>query len=208
MTNEEAIQLLKELWKRSEYGPEYEYTEALAKAIDALTPKPCENTEQKVTMTNAEWCVKNGISFSHIGVGLMPEDKGGDYRIIESKKGIKKPIGIYPRLQNGKLNNGETAEALKKWLDDEHKDYKEPEPILTGEERGYLKQVIRPFRDKVEYIEILNEIGKDEKNYHYLEIRYKNTMNNYLCQSPLFEPEKYFKGMKLYKHYTLQELGL
>ena len=194
MTNEEAIQLLKELWKRLEYGPEYEYTEALAKAIDALTPKPCENTEQKVTMTNAEWCVKNGISFSHIGVGLMPEDKGGDYRIIESKKGIKKPIGIYPRLQNGKLNNGETAEALKKWLDDEHKDYKEPEPVLTGEERGYLKQVIKPFR------EVVSSVSKCSTG---IDIYYDNQINE------VFLPLSFeYRGMEEGRLYTLQELGL
>lgn len=79
----------------------------------------------------------------------------------------------------------------------------ESEPILTKEERKYLKNVIAPFRDKIAFImrfksayhcgrEIIRIVFK-EKTFH--DITLSKTNNT-------------FQGMETKKHYTLKELKL
>lgn len=82
------------------------------------------------------------------------------------------------------------------WLEEEY----EPE-ILTEKEKAYLSTVIKPFREKVEYVyKICLEIDKRE----YLEI----SLENGVISFPYFEKDTMYKGMKYGKRYTLEELGL
>ena len=74
--------------------------------------------------------------------------------------------------------------------------------ILTKEEKEYLEAVIRPFRERVEYIS-LRCWGTDWKNF--IEIGIKNDDNVGL---PSFNHNTMYKGMELDKEYTLEELGL
>lgn len=143
MTNEEAIEVLTEHLKKANLAWD---KAAFKKAIKALTPVPCQNVEQKSTITNAEWLINNGIKFTDIHIGLFPAKLGGNYKVMIYKDGTVVPIGQYPRSdRNYNLSEGETAQAFKEWLDEKHEDYTEPEPVLTGDERGYLKTLIRPF---------------------------------------------------------------
>nr|DAQ85433.1 MAG TPA: hypothetical protein [Caudoviricetes sp.] len=86
--------------------------------------------------------------------------------------------------------------AYNAWLEEEY----EPE-ILTEKEKAYLSTVIKPFREKVEYVyKICLEIDKRE----YLEI----SLENGVISFPYFEKDTMYKGMKYGKRYTLEELGL
>ena len=72
--------------------------------------------------------------------------------------------------------------------------------ILDEEEKEYLSNVIKPFRDKVEYI-----VKKIFENEEYIKIVIKNDG----CLSfPNFKKGTMYKGMEIEKKYTLEELGL
>lgn len=80
----------------------------------------------------------------------------------------------------------------------------EKKEILYKVEKNYLTRVIKPFRDKIEYIV---KIDNDEsEEYESLEIDFK--CNNDYMSFPNFKKGTMYKGMKLKKKYTLEELGL
>jgi hypothetical protein len=89
-----------------------------------------------------------------------------------------------------------THDTFTKWLEEEY-----VPDILTDKEKDYLSAVIKPFREKVEYVyKICLEIDKRE----YLEI----SLENGVISFPYFEKDTMYKGMKYGKRYTLEELGL
>lgn len=71
--------------------------------------------------------------------------------------------------------------------------------ILDEEEKEYLSAVIKPFRDKIEYIE------KHGVNEEYIDICIRNDSRIIF---PYFKSGTMYKGMELNKKYTLEELGL
>ena len=76
------------------------------------------------------------------------------------------------------------------------------EPILDDAERKYLSGVIRPFRDRVKYI--LRCGGNLFPNdFIKMVIKDEGTIS-----LPYFKENTMYKGMKLNKEYTLEELGL
>ena len=72
--------------------------------------------------------------------------------------------------------------------------------ILDEEEKEYLTNVIKPFRNKVEYI--IKRIFRKEE---YIKIVIKNDCDMYF---PSFKKGTMYKGMEEEKEYTLEELGL
>lgn len=72
--------------------------------------------------------------------------------------------------------------------------------ILDEEEKRYLEGVIRPFRDKVEYI-IKNT---NYSNQCFIGIRLEQES----IALPYFEENTMYKGMEIDKRYNLKELGL
>ena len=77
--------------------------------------------------------------------------------------------------------------------------YEIEQPILDDVEKRYLEGVLRPFKDKVEFIK------KDQNDYgQWISIELKE---DWFCL-PYFEIDKMYKGMELDKEYTLEELGL
>ena len=79
-------------------------------------------------------------------------------------------------------------------------------PILDDAERRYLSAVIRPFRDRVQYIEKMFEDHLLGDQDCYLFIRFND--GNYDMNFPVFRESIMYKGMERYKKYTLEELGL
>ena len=74
--------------------------------------------------------------------------------------------------------------------------------ILDDAEKRYLKGVIRPFRDNVKIISKgYNRLPDKE----FIIIYFKNGEKTAL---PYFEAGTMYKGMKLCKSYSLEELGL
>lgn len=71
--------------------------------------------------------------------------------------------------------------------------------ILNDTEKEYLKAVIKPFRDRVEYIKKCGcYVGE------YIEI----VVNDETIDFPYFEKNTMYEGMEQHKEYTLKELGL
>lgn len=82
--------------------------------------------------------------------------------------------------------------------------YERKEEILDEAEKRYLRNFIRPFRDKVKAIRKTDN-NMNGKNNQYITVTYKNDLNT---DFPNFKPNTMYKGMKMYKNYTLEELGL
>ncbi len=76
------------------------------------------------------------------------------------------------------------------------------QPILDEEERNYLSGVIRPFKNRVEYITKMSET----KNTSYIKMGIKGSY--YYMILPCFNTNMMYKNMELNKEYTLEELGL
>ena len=80
------------------------------------------------------------------------------------------------------------------WLCSEYK-----EPILTEEEKEYLSSVIKPFRERIDsFVKVTGDV-------EYINIYLKNSDYVLLASEKIGTT---YKGMKAYKDYTLEELGL
>ena len=76
-----------------------------------------------------------------------------------------------------------------------------PKPILDEKEKEYLSAVIKPFRDRIDYIAKVNLSNRRE----YILIKMK-TME--MISLPFFAAGTMYKGMENDKDYTLKELSL
>ena len=81
-------------------------------------------------------------------------------------------------------------------------------PILSDDEKKYLENVLKPFKDRVVYVE---KIKPGDPNYEYIgfKIIYEDHRcpNNW-CYLPYFKEGTMYKNMELDKYYSLDELGL
>lgn len=72
--------------------------------------------------------------------------------------------------------------------------------ILNEKEKEYLNNVIKPFRNRVTYIQ-----KNDSRFREFISIGIENDAN---IDLPYFEIDTMYKGMQIGKKYTLSELGL
>lgn len=154
-----------------------------------------------MTMTNAEWCIKNGIPFRKV---TSRSSSDQNYESI----GYDDAYGNYNECYKGKrLGEDLVSESILTWLDMEHK-----EPILNTAEKKYLSAVIKPFRDRIEYIAKVREepLARFYKNddivKYYISIHFNDENDD--TAFPLFREDAMYKGMEPYREYTLEELGL
>lgn len=90
------------------------------------------------------------------------------------------------------------------WLCEEHQ-------ILDKEEKEYLSVVIRPFANRIVDVTKIKDWIDENSNFEVLEITLKSLCKNRdmeFVHLPVFEKDTMYKGMKLNKEYTLEELGL
>lgn len=83
------------------------------------------------------------------------------------------------------------------------------EPVLDEEEKKYLSAVIKPFRDRVEYIKKIDIYLGCNKDVEYIfgDLGNKDdAVDAFLL--PYFPKGTMYKGMETEKKYTLKELGL
>lgn len=84
--------------------------------------------------------------------------------------------------------------------------------VLDEKEKEYLKSIIRPFKDRVEYIEKKINMNCTGSAFYYITIATKSVVNDNIMEItalPYFNLEsKIYNGMELNKEYTLKELGL
>ena len=83
------------------------------------------------------------------------------------------------------------------------------EKILDDDEKRYIKNIVRPFRDRITNI---HKLRGDDK-YEYLNIVYqdyydKDKIGKGTMCLPNFKKDTMYKGMSLNKDYTLEELGI
>lgn len=80
-------------------------------------------------------------------------------------------------------------------------------PILTDKEKEYLSVVIKPFRDKLNAIRRMHTL---DKNYNKISFVFKpNNKGEVSAFSlPEFKHGTMYRGMKIDKFYSLEELGL
>ena len=82
--------------------------------------------------------------------------------------------------------------------------------ILDDAERKYLSAVISPFRDRVKHIcrvWYITSSGEYQRNLS-IYITLSDDVTSYNIDLPIFKKETMYKGMKIGKAYTLEELGL
>lgn len=72
--------------------------------------------------------------------------------------------------------------------------------VLDTIEKTYLENLLRPFKDKVEFI---RKSKYKNKEYLYIQLN----MNEWIGL-PYFKKNTMYNGMELGKHYTLEEMGL
>lgn len=143
-------------------------------------------------MTNAEWMIKNGYKFSDL---ICCFDSGD---IV---------ISLYDKIlvRGGYLP---FDDFLKRWLDKDHKEHEE-EPILNNAEKKYLGAVIKPFRDKVNFICKVNYYNNPEVEvYKAQHIVIGLNDNSPEVVLPLFKAGTMYKGMEAGHVYILEELRI
>lgn len=82
-------------------------------------------------------------------------------------------------------------------------DLEEVKDILDSEEREYLSNIIKPFRDNVTDIEKFENYRDRQKEYITIYIK-----NDFAINLPNFKKNTMYKNMEINKAYTLEELGL
>lgn len=84
--------------------------------------------------------------------------------------------------------------------------------ILSEKEKEYLKSIIKPFKDRVKYIEKKISMNCTGSTFYYITIATKSVVNDNIMEItalPYFNIEsKMYEGMELNKEYTLKELKL
>lgn len=125
--------------------------------------------------------------------------------VLESLKPCKLKAGLYREgakiVACKDVSCTDCKERLFKWLTEEYK-----EPVLDDAEKAYLSNIITPFRNKVDYVQLCSNgitcfVRICVKYYSYRNIvEYVNL--------PLFEKNRMYKKMEINKQYSLEELGL
>ena len=87
--------------------------------------------------------------------------------------------------------------AAMEWLVEEYK-----EPVLDDVEREFLSATIKPFRKKIAYI-VKDQDFDDGKQCIRIILQNGDGM-----RFPYFDDDTMYKGMKKFRNYTLEELGL
>lgn len=83
--------------------------------------------------------------------------------------------------------------------------------ILDKVEKEYLQNVIKPFKNNIQYI--IKQTGQDHSDYEYITIFINSITNtDWLDQEyivfPYFKKGTMYKNMEIGKKYILEELGL
>ena len=80
----------------------------------------------------------------------------------------------------------------------------EHEPFLDEAEKKYLSAVIKPFRGRVEYI--VKSSSRCKHGFCRIRVCFHDSNDDIYL--PFFNEMAMYKGVKMDKAYTLEELGL
>ena len=137
---------------------------------------------------------------------MLGVEIGEEFRLSNSEY-------IYKIVDNGLLRKNKPIETwyydnsmLRSLLSGEIEIIKLAKPILTDKEKEDLSGIIRLFRDEV--ISICKFESMRHCGYEFLSIKINNNVFKYETTLPYFKKWAMYKGMKLEKEYSLEELGL
>ena len=112
-------------------------------------------------------------------------------------------------LKSAKIGADRLAEALEVVLEELKKE--KTENILTDAEKEYLSAVIKPFKDRVRFIELIRAISNH--GFAWIHISVKSKISQSITgvedfSLPYFQFGKMYNGMEVKRQYSLKELGL
>ena len=136
----------------------------------------------KITFENGKFLIKDDEDFY---------ENSGSCRNEDDLKNLKDNDEVYGKIIKIEEPTYETVYEYK------------PE-ILDEAEKRYLRGVIRPFRNKVKYIEKVTFSDGDSK----IRVKIEKDNNTNYIGLPYFKKDTMYKGMEDNKEYTLEELGL
>lgn len=124
---------------------------------------------------------------------------------IKDKKGHRLSFNHYTLKSDGIYDiDNELRLGMLTWL--LNGEYEIEQPILDEVEKRYLESMLRPFKDRVDYIKKIDNSLYDKE---HINIVMSSTIS-YSCYEyismPFFEKGTMYKGMKVDKKYTLEEL--
>lgn len=108
---------------------------------------------------------------------------------------VKKNLDSNIRSQYGQTY----ADDILEWMSRPYK-----EPILEEDERNYLSNVIRPFKENVCTVYKRKFYSYSGLTYEYIVVKLRNDKWDF----PKFVEGTMYKGMEVNKEYSLEELGL
>lgn len=139
-------------------------------------------------MLNKEKYAKDIVDFSILDVGIALKNN--------------KPVSCCgldcKECDRNDGTGGCSLDTLLEWANSEYE-----EPILTEEEKTYLKAVMEPFKDRVNHLRKYIHLGHGTEYVEF--VIDDHTMS---IDLPDFESGTKYKGMELGREYTLEELGL
>ena len=80
------------------------------------------------------------------------------------------------------------------------------QPILDDIEKKYLSNIIKPFRNRIEWVRKFS--SPNHRNLEYIKISYQDCTHSNVLNFPDFKRGTMYRGMKIGKSYTLKELGI
>lgn len=148
---------------------------------------------------------KDSMEIGHVYTSYFPE---GKFEIVENltisqlQSEIDKLSNKVSKEYSNVISNRDKVNYLKEQLKELIKESKKEEnkPILDDVEREYLKNVIKPFKNKVNGIRKGSSGGGE-----FIHIGIIDEMGIFL---PNFKKNTMYKGMEAGKEYTLKELSL
>lgn len=118
--------------------------------------------------------------------------------------------GLYLLKEENKIRFNEKIKA--QYLNDADLNYGSwelyKEPILNEEEKEYISNVIKPFKNRVCYIIKYKNLCVLNEEYIQICVRSYNNELDEDITLPLFVKGSMYKNMKLAQGYSLKELGL
>lgn len=143
------------------------------------------NDKKKVNkVLNKEKYAKEIVDFAVMGVGIALKNN--------------KPVSCCgldcKECDRNDGTGGCSLDTLLEWANSKYK-----EDMLTEEEKAYITEVIKPFRDKV------TGILKGDNGSEFIRI---SVENDGAFRLPYFKKGSMYKNMKTNKKYKLEELGL
>lgn len=152
---------------------------------------------------------KNNYYVGKIYSALFPD---GRFEIVKKNLTISQLQSEIDKLSNKVqkeysevISNRDKVNYLKKQLGELIKESKKEEnkSILDDEEKEYLRGVIKPFKNRIKYINLEKLCNKDDIVYMVFHLKSSDSMI-----LPRFKKGTMYKNMEVNKEYTLEELGL